>query len=403
MIARADARRSASPMEQTSSFKTSAIPFLRYRSLVCVLSLVFAVALAEIAFWVYDALSQADRDGLAGASYTLTLFTSDGKTNLSAHGGRLKLALAPYVPYRHLPNQSDPWFHINSRGFRGEEVDLSPTVTRIALVGGSAAFGSGAPSDDATFAKALERRFEQVQVVNAAVNGYVSAHELAVLRLELMELKPSLVIALDAFNDYNLGRLVSDGVLANTTYEDIEHRLASLQRIHSNPFYSGVTFLRSLIPHLSARLSRLERLPARIRREISDEVPDDHFEKKLELYTQNVRKMHRTAQEAGIGFLVLVQPQRSNVWRHWKYYSERYNRFVDEAETLFRQYEIDCVNLHASEAIQKNHFLVGDDVHFNPQGAEVIAGVVARHILEGGLLSPIEETRPVPILESSLP
>ena len=364
----------------------------RGRLLVVAAALAGALVLAEAALRIHAWVEGSRRNDLPGAPYTLTLYATDGVTSLSEHDGRLKLILDPFVTYRNLPNQRDPWFTINSRGYRGAEVDSSPSTTRIVLVGGSAAFGTGASSDDETLAAALERRFDGVQVINAAVNGHVSTDELTLLERELLDLDPSLILALDGFNDSQLGYvLAGDRTMTNSTFRDFEYRLIDWRARRTNPLWASWGLARSLFRELGGRVEKLGRLPDRVRQDWYGEMPNDHLDAKLAIYTRNVQRMATLAAKRDIAFLVMLQPQRPNVWRHWKYYSERYDLFLERAAQAFEREGVEFLDLHGLEQIEKPHFLDGDDVHFNAAGVEVVADIVAAHIHDRELLRSPKE------------
>lgn len=364
----------------------------RGRLLVVAAALAGALVLTEAALRIYTWVGASRRNDLAGAPYTLTLYATDGVTSLSEHDGRLKLILDPFVTYRNLPNQRDPWFTINARGYRGAEVATSPATTRVVLVGGSAAFGTGALSDHETLAAALERRYDGVQVINAAVNGHVSTDELTLIEKELLDLDPALILALDGFNDSQLGYVLhGDRTMANSTFRDFEYRLIDWRARRTNPLWASWGLLRSLFPEVGGRVERLGRLPGSIRRNWYGEMPDDQLDAKLAIYTRNVQRMATLAAERDVRFLALLQPQRPNVWRYWEYYAERYNLFLERAAQTFEQEGVEFLDLHALEQIEKPHFLDGDDVHFNPAGVEVVADIVAAHIQNRGLLGSSQE------------
>jgi lysophospholipase L1-like esterase len=91
-------------------------------------------------------------------------------------------------------------FHAGSLGLRGPDpAPKSETTFRILVLGDSQAWGFGV-ADDETFSAVLERELARawpetdVQVLNAAVPGYGTADELALLRARAAELRPDLVI-----------------------------------------------------------------------------------------------------------------------------------------------------------------------------------------------------------------
>jgi lysophospholipase L1-like esterase len=355
----------------------------RGRLLVVLISLVGAAAIAEIALGVYDRREQARLDESPEPFYTWSLYATDGKRKVSAGNGPLKLVLDPYVVYRNLPNHSGLWFSINSMGYRGPEVDTSPEVRRIALVGGSTAFGAGARSDEETFARALDRRLERTQVINAAVIGYVSADELTLLRRELLDLKPSLVLVFDGFND--AGIPPAGNQLWNDSFRGLEANLLELQRIRSNPFSAAVVLAESIFPHAGSRVRRLSRLPAWLRRKATGKMPDETAaeQRRVQIYVENVTRMAQAARQQGIPLLVLLQPERPKDDR-MRYYNERYSRFVKTAARALAQRGVEFINLHELPSLKTEHFT--DNIHLRAAGAEIIAEHVARHIQARGLL-----------------
>ena len=133
--------------------------------------------------------------------YSYSFNTHDGVA-LFGHRGKLQIALHPFAGYANLPNQSTKHFSINSRGLRGPEVARDKGGRkRIAVVGGSSAFGTGLASDDDTFEVQLGRLLN-AEVLNGGVIGHQSGQELVLLLTELVELQPDLVIAYDGWNDY---------------------------------------------------------------------------------------------------------------------------------------------------------------------------------------------------------
>ena len=122
---------------------------------------------------------------------------------------------APFVGYVPAPGEHAS-AHIDARGFRTLH-DVSgpkePGTYRIFLVGGSTAFGVGAPSDGATVGALLERRLEaevnvvgrRFEVVTAAAPAWASTHERILIENVIVELDPDLVVALSGVNDCHWG------------------------------------------------------------------------------------------------------------------------------------------------------------------------------------------------------
>ena len=97
--------------------------------------------------------------------------------------------------------------HINALGFRGPEVDLeAPAGTfRIACVGGSTTYGLYTSADDKTWPAQLEARLHEagrtVQVLNAGNPGWNMNSSLANLELDVLPLKPDMLICFHNYND----------------------------------------------------------------------------------------------------------------------------------------------------------------------------------------------------------
>ncbi len=86
----------------------------------------------------------------------------------------------------------------NSLGFRGGEP--RDEKLRILAVGDSFTFGYGV-SEDETWTTLLDRAHEEVEVINAGVPGYGTAHELLLLEEHGPTLRPDIVLLAFFWND----------------------------------------------------------------------------------------------------------------------------------------------------------------------------------------------------------
>lgn len=101
-------------------------------------------------------------------------------------------------------------FHIsiNSHGFRGDEFSIAkpPNTIRIVCLGASTTF-SGEASNATTWTHLLQEQIQEdfphvkVEVINAAVPGYVAADNLKNLRHRVLSLEPDLVIYYELNNE----------------------------------------------------------------------------------------------------------------------------------------------------------------------------------------------------------
>jgi lysophospholipase L1-like esterase len=99
--------------------------------------------------------------------------------------------------------------HINSLGFRGEEIARTkPARTiRIACLGASTTFCAEVSSDRATWPARLQARLQQLhpeirfEVINAGVPAYTAEESLKNLRQRVLPLNPDLVVYYEANNE----------------------------------------------------------------------------------------------------------------------------------------------------------------------------------------------------------
>jgi len=106
-------------------------------------------------------------------------------------------------PYGRLPPGARITYDVNSRGFRGAELD--PSRPKVVVLGDSFAFGMGVTSQD-TFCSRIERalapRFDPApQLVNTGVPGYGSIEEAERLADLVGDVKPRAVVVVYVPND----------------------------------------------------------------------------------------------------------------------------------------------------------------------------------------------------------
>ncbi|QLH02211.1 hypothetical protein C5F47_00750 [Nitrosopumilus cobalaminigenes] len=133
------------------------------------------------------------------------------------------------------PNQDLPTIHINSFGFRGDEItqNKSDNVYRIFVIGGSTTFGAASLSDNTTIPGYLQQMFDKenleinVEVINAGIGSAYSFTESFYIQDRLVNFDPDLLIIYDGGNDA------------------YDRHLDSSLNTNSNPFIeSGKTLLK---------------------------------------------------------------------------------------------------------------------------------------------------------------
>ena len=124
-----------------------------------------------------------------------------------------------YIPF---PYQYKFTLSINSEGFRGEEINMNNKYL-IFLTGGSTAFGFGATSDETTISGFLQDFFdkdfgkENIEIVNAGINGADSSREILLIQEKLLKYKPDMIISYTGINDS--GGYAKE-IIFNGTYND---------------------------------------------------------------------------------------------------------------------------------------------------------------------------------------
>ncbi|NJL96072.1 MAG: hypothetical protein HC915_21240 [Anaerolineae bacterium] len=111
----------------------------------------------------------------------------------------------PYINYMLNPDHPE----INSRGFRGPEIELPkpPGRYRIVALGGSTTYGFDLPTWELTFPGQLQRilredyGYTNVDVINGGADLYTTWESLVNLQFRVLELEPDLIIIYHGVND----------------------------------------------------------------------------------------------------------------------------------------------------------------------------------------------------------
>ena len=277
--------------------------------------------------------------------------------NLLPSSGQLAVQRKLSVGYQLVGEQKSDFWQINSQGFR--EAEAVPLVKpqgeiRIFILGGSAAFGLGNESNEATITSKLEARLNQrvqqqqqspekyrpdvfpffkpsrrkafalpakiregnYRVINAAVPGYTSGNELAQLALKILPYQPDLVVVLDGYTDLMLPsnqketEIPTIGTYINDPQEHFKVHLSQSLQEWMEQFY--------LVQAVQNWLSEPE--PVRTEpnlvinqgnKAIKAYLPPNELEleKRVNRYRQHHLQMARLSAGAGIPLVVVVQPE----------------------------------------------------------------------------------------------
>lgn len=193
---------------------------------------------------------------------------------------------------------------LDADGFR-EPGPASAAGRKLAvLLGGSAAFGHFASSNDTTITSYLNRLQDEYFFVNAGVPSWNSSQELMRMAFQIADLHPSLVIAFDGLND---AALMDLGVEAGRHYpagtpesfDELETLIDEARRP-----WSRVTWPR-LFPEIT---NRIEKYTA-----AADDGPGAPMDPVLvaaaaRRYAGNLAAMAALSRDAGARFIAVFQP-----------------------------------------------------------------------------------------------
>lgn len=180
--------------------------------------------------------------------------------------GELQAVRSPLLGYQLSPSQQSDYWKINAQGFRDDQPlapAKAPNEMRIFVLGGGMAFGQLSSSNQATLSNQLEaqlnqqvkaqqaepNRFQpavlpytadevakvlqrpariperQYRVINAAVPGYTSGNDLAMLIQQISTFNPDLVVLLNSYED-----LLLPSAYSGTDVPGLDTLLLSEQR-----------------------------------------------------------------------------------------------------------------------------------------------------------------------------
>jgi hypothetical protein len=193
---------------------------------------------------------------------------------------------------------------VDADGFREPGPAAADGRKLAVLLGGSAAFGHYASSNDTTITSYLNRLQRDYFFVNAGVPSWNSTQELMRLSMQIADLRPALVIAYDGANDATLADI---GVDANPPrqypagtpehFDQLEELIDAARRP-----WRRITW-RRLLPEIFNRIDKYTEPDAPgvpVARPIIDRAASQ--------YINNLERMSAIAQHAGARFIAVFQP-----------------------------------------------------------------------------------------------
>jgi lysophospholipase L1-like esterase len=154
------------------------------------------------------------------------------------------------------PDQNLSTIHINSFGFRGDEITQNKpdNVYRIFVVGGSTTYGAASVSDKTTIPGYLQQMFDKenleinVEIINAGIGSAYSFTESFYIKDKLLSFVPDLFIIYDGGNDAYDRHLNSSLNLSPNPIIESGKTLLKLSGYRTPFFVLGVVFYQAAEP-----------------------------------------------------------------------------------------------------------------------------------------------------------
>ncbi|NJR66608.1 MAG: SGNH/GDSL hydrolase family protein [Leptolyngbyaceae cyanobacterium CRU_2_3] len=280
-----------------------------------------------------------------------------------SNSGDLSVIRNPLIGYQLLPQQKNQFWAINPQGFR----DTNPIApekpageVRIFVLGGSAAFGQLSSNNEATFAHQLEQllnsqvtgqrnnpsRYQpevlpylaedvdkalalppriadrQYRVINAAVPGYASGNELAMLMLQVSNYSPDMIIVLDSYADLLLPSTQSGADIPGLdealqgTQQDMSTQVSESVKSWFNQMYLVQGFQRYIqrSPLPEAASAATLNLPTTLTNSLEQTLTADpaELDRRVQRYRNHLKQIVRWSSVNQQRLFIGIQPEIAN-------------------------------------------------------------------------------------------
>lgn len=341
-----------------------------------------------VVFLIYSHFFKKPDEGMyqgTNNEYELSFYSIQGK-RISQRNGPLGLMLDPFCFFRLHPNTHTQNFFIDKNGFRGRH---SYSKDKIFVVGGSAAFGYGLPSDETTFASLLEKKLGDCDVINAGVPGHLSGQELSLIVHRLDDFKPKLYIVFDGWNDI-VDQYLQDWLL----------RRYPIGESSDFGFNHEFFIMQKKLRDYFLIKSESEKDPPEEGYSLSNEKEREAYLAAItDRYIRNISKMNSFATSRGAKVLIAFQPEigsknkrttyEKDIMDNWekniRYLERKIPTYYSEMAMAARRYckknKIPFVDINYHPLYKDNEeTLFYDAVHLNEKGNEIVAAILFEEI-----------------------
>lgn len=310
------------------------------------------------------------------------------------------------------------WVHINSDGFRGEEIDpvKADNTVRILAVGGSTTFDSYATGDDRTWPARLEYWLNQgnparpIQVINAGVPGYTVLDNVVRLQTSLYTWNADLIIVYHGHNDLFAG--LRTGLRGPPAASEVSQRPGAVPV--TTPWTRWLEQHSLLYTKIAGRLNVLRFLRSGSQeRERSGDDPAAHeraFEQATSRFERDLTAFVALTQCLGIPVVIpgVVSATVADtsaspdslltwMWTHTVPFAskelvwEGYRRLRGRARQVADRFGATYIDTEPFDVHRVSLYAYGDPVHFNDEGSDLMARSMAEAILAAGVLERIDD------------
>lgn len=322
----------------------------------------------------------------------------------------------PYLQDQLKANDAD--MHINSHGFRGEEITLQKPagVIRIFVLGGSTVYCSRVSYESShvrRLEKALASRYPDrtIEVLNAGNHWHTTEHSLIKYLFKIKDYDPDVIVLYHAIND--LYRSFSPAKWAHGDYRaDYGHYYGPVSHIvfeHAAPAHPLIAF-DSLV---AARIAAVFRSNfATDLRGKQTGTPVEVFDfPSLMAFRRNMEAIAAIIPEDGVQLVLATQPffyrrdlspaERELIEFPTMFCAMEGNRYpsIDSmvrgmnafnavTVEVAREHGLPLIDLESRIPKTTDAFL--DDVHYTAEGNALVAGTIADFLVEQGLVKQAE-------------
>ncbi len=287
--------------------------------------------------------------------------------------------------YQMLPDQHLQTININSHGFRGTEFSaIKPENTyRIFVVGGSTAFGTGTTSDATTIPGFLQEKFDDkvfpknIEVINAGISGLFSGTEVGLIKEQILDFEPDLIIIYDGWNDIAKNYdYYFDGLNGNRDKDN------SIQE--KDTFYEVGEILFSSSKFVNIIYTNLDLVPMSFAGPAVYQFEDTQIETKADIWKSRWIDVCNLADKMGFDVVITIQPILGSSERTLSQFEQHQFEWKENERRLpaLQVYanQLEEINNHCTATGNfqnifdgNNNPLYLDSVHLGDEGNKIIS------------------------------